>query len=1014
MRRIALLVCLAMGVLACEGSPDDPAASGDAGPGRDGQTPDAAPRVDRGLPPDAAPRVDARVDDLGPPVADMAPPEDGGPVQDSAPPVPDGEPPMHDAEVQPDAASPDGAPPDAALPDAEPGPDAAPPRCGDGHRDDGEGCDDGEANSDELPDACRTDCQPARCGDGVIDDGEVCDGAEDCDPASCTPRCVDDCEDGATRCTAGGVETCGQFDLDLCAEWGPAVPCGAGERCAEGACEPDCDHECQAGDQICENGARRVCGDFDEDPCREYGPPLDCPAFERCEAGACVPDCDDECAAGEQVCAEGGLRLCGNFDGDACREFGPPMACPPRQVCDLDACVCDEACAVGDRRCGDATHVQICDVDAAGCPGFGPGPACPGIQICTDGVCALPPPPPVVINEVLYDPPGADAARAFIELWGPPGTVLDGLTLVGINGNGGAPFGTVELMGAIPEDGYFVIATPTAEPALAAVADLRDAEADLQNGPDSVQLRRGAEVIDALGFGDFSAAVFAGEGNPAVDVVDLSLSRDANHTDTNDNATDFHAGPPTPGANAPIVCVDPCGAGARRCVGDVAERCEVDADGCFGWVAGDDCAASGNFCLDGECRRPPECGNGELEFGEECDDFNLELGDGCDDQCREEDPFDQRAVLTVRAPEGATRPDHVPDDLAATTYGGEWALRYDNANYFVFETFDDSVLDLYAEQALGRSVRLEPATYAVVLNDTFEFIDVGFGDRVLFEAGRVEVVSPQNGTYTVQPPRRFDDLARPLPLRGCGPFGNQVRSPWLFGGCDGAIGGGAIDLNTGLNVLPAVYRVSVTAQFHSPNATFVTVNPGQTTSYEPPDIRARIEVLPPEPGALPDAVLMPAPSYGPRPGSSSYSNTGYTVYHFINVAEGFERVGNGGFGFPAVVPAGHYYVTMNDTYQVVDVAAGQHLMLHAGRIEVEGQGAFDVVPDPNVRRFQFAVDPTGCSRNGPETYILASCAIEEEGVFPRGAGVNVLPGTYTVRIYDVAGALLQAPLVVIE
>ena len=36
-------------------------------------------------------------------------------------------------------------------------------------------CDDGVANSDTAPDACRSDCFPARRGDGVVDAGEECD-----------------------------------------------------------------------------------------------------------------------------------------------------------------------------------------------------------------------------------------------------------------------------------------------------------------------------------------------------------------------------------------------------------------------------------------------------------------------------------------------------------------------------------------------------------------------------------------------------------------------------------------------------------------------------------------------------------------------------------------------------------------------------------------------------------------------------------------------------------------------
>jgi cysteine-rich repeat protein len=47
--------------------------------------------------------------------------------------------------------------------------------CGNGILDSGEMCDDGDDNSDTLPNACRTNCGQAFCGDGVIDSGEECD-----------------------------------------------------------------------------------------------------------------------------------------------------------------------------------------------------------------------------------------------------------------------------------------------------------------------------------------------------------------------------------------------------------------------------------------------------------------------------------------------------------------------------------------------------------------------------------------------------------------------------------------------------------------------------------------------------------------------------------------------------------------------------------------------------------------------------------------------------------------------
>ncbi len=48
--------------------------------------------------------------------------------------------------------------------------------CGNGILEAGEQCDNGSANSDTVPDACRTNCVFAYCGDGVIDSFEECEG----------------------------------------------------------------------------------------------------------------------------------------------------------------------------------------------------------------------------------------------------------------------------------------------------------------------------------------------------------------------------------------------------------------------------------------------------------------------------------------------------------------------------------------------------------------------------------------------------------------------------------------------------------------------------------------------------------------------------------------------------------------------------------------------------------------------------------------------------------------------
>jgi hypothetical protein len=169
-----------------------------------------------------------------------------------------------------------------------------------------------------------------------------------------------------------------------------------------------------------------------------------------------------------------------------------------------------------------------------------------------------------VLSEVLYDASGADDGALFVELHGAPGTSLDGYRIEGVNGADGSVTQTLELSGAIPEDGLFVIADGTSGGGtLVAGADLV-LDFDFQNGPDSVVLRDAlGAVIAALGYGAFEAGeVFAGEGSPAADPpAGSSLARVFADVDTDDNAVDFAAlEAPTPGS-APLSTVpEPAGA----------------------------------------------------------------------------------------------------------------------------------------------------------------------------------------------------------------------------------------------------------------------------------------------------------------------------------------------------------------------------------------------------------------------------------------------------------------------
>ncbi|MBL4684643.1 MAG: hypothetical protein JKY37_08655 [Nannocystaceae bacterium] len=78
--------------------------------------------------------------------------------------------------------------------------------CGNGVVDSGEECDDGEANSDTTPDACREDCRFPQCSDGIIDpgQGEECDNGGDnanLEADACRTNCL------LPRCGDGGVDT---------------------------------------------------------------------------------------------------------------------------------------------------------------------------------------------------------------------------------------------------------------------------------------------------------------------------------------------------------------------------------------------------------------------------------------------------------------------------------------------------------------------------------------------------------------------------------------------------------------------------------------------------------------------------------------------------------------------------------------------------------------------------------------------------------------------------------------
>ncbi len=130
-----------------------------------------------------------------------------------------------------------------------------------------------------------------------------------------------------------------------------------------------------------------------------------------------------------------------------------------------------------------------------------------------------------------------------------PNTDLSGFEIVGLNGHDGTEYADIVLKGETDHNGVFLVVYDKASSSLISKAQQVSSEADLQNGPDNVQLRWGSTEVDAVGYGDFANATFKGEISHHPDVSPgQSLARYGTDTDTNDNSADFYASDsPTPG-----------------------------------------------------------------------------------------------------------------------------------------------------------------------------------------------------------------------------------------------------------------------------------------------------------------------------------------------------------------------------------------------------------------------------------------------------------------------------------
>jgi cysteine-rich repeat protein len=259
--------------------------------------------------------------------------------------------------------------------------------CGDGLLNllSGEACDNGDENSDLLPDSCRTNCQPPWCGDGVIDEGEPCDpgleteigcyddcvlprcgdgiiaGTEICDDANITidDGCDNQCfVESGWECDTNEPSLCyklpvcgdGQVDegescddSNLSNEDGCDNDCliEAGWECsglAPSICTPLCGNGTLEDDEFCDDGNRT-----NDDGCSAYctieegwictGEPSDCSPEPRCGDGQLSPeeDCDD----GNELEEDGCSSACLVEEGWICTGSNP-STCEPDPNIDTD------------------------------------------------------------------------------------------------------------------------------------------------------------------------------------------------------------------------------------------------------------------------------------------------------------------------------------------------------------------------------------------------------------------------------------------------------------------------------------------------------------------------------------------------------------------------------------------------------------------------------------------------------------------------------------------------------
>ena len=491
------------------------------------------------------------------------------------------------------------------------------PRCGDGTRDSGEACDDGNTAAD---DGCSPTCTVEACGDGTRQAGEACEGA-DLAGETCTSRGF---ASGTLACSA----TCGFDEAGCVAHRCGDTIVGPGEACDDGGTASDdgCSATCQlerCGDGLAQASEACDGADLHGATCATRG----------YASGTLA--CDAACGLDETACV---AHRCGDMI------VGPGEECDDGGMADDDGC--SATCQT--ERCGDGIvqASEQCD-DGGTAPGDGCSATC---TVETGWTCSGAPSActvPTCGNGTLDAALGEECDDGNT-------TVSDGCSstcrfeITCGAGEVAVHLRARDLALAIPDGSAAGITTSLTAGDVGSVRAVRVGIGRLTHtyvGDVKLWLTSPAGTTRQLlnssnnGGDDFQATVFADDGATTIGVDTATPLRGVYRpVDTLvrqpgvDLVNQDAAGAwtltlvDTVGSDAGtledwtlVLCVDPlstCGDGTVT----GTEACD-DGDA----VAGDGCTAC---VLD-------ECGDGIVNNGgiEECDDGNTMGGDGCEADC---------------------------------------------------------------------------------------------------------------------------------------------------------------------------------------------------------------------------------------------------------------------------------------------------------------------------------------------------------------------------------------------